>query len=256
MIAAQTSGDTRPQASASQHYRIPTYRGLIIQAFPEVHEKVAGIISKRLAPGSTVLDVAAGQGALSQRLMDLGYRVCCTSWNDRLKIRPARAFRLDLDQEFTAEDVGGAQYRCVLAVEIIEHLHNPFQFLNSLRNVLADDGILILTTPNIESALSRLQILLRGTPLSFSEEEITKNRHIFMPHPAVLALFFQQVGLRVVERHFWPEEGNGYNGPRSMAKSFLLAMLNAIGKGDLKGAARIYVAQKSAPLPEDQINLY
>lgn len=234
----------------------PTYKGLIIQAYREVHEKVSEIVSTRMPAASTVLDLAAGQGALSQRLMDLGYNVCCTSWNNRLKITPSREFCLDLDREFSVADVGGSRYGCVLAIEIIEHLHNPYQFLCSVRKIVADDGVLILSTPNIQSALSRLQILLRGSPLSFSDEEIIRNRHIFMPHPAVLGLFFRQVGLQVVERHFWPSERKNLDGPRSLAKSLLAAVVNAAGRGDLKGAARIYVLKRADPMPEDQREIY
>jgi 2-polyprenyl-3-methyl-5-hydroxy-6-metoxy-1,4-benzoquinol methylase len=236
--------------------KIPRYKELIIQAYPEVHEKVADIVRKTVPRGSTILDLASGQGALSQRLMDIGYDLCCTSWNDRLKITPRRVFRLNLDQEFGVEQVGGVPYRCVVAVEIIEHLRNPFQFLASVRNLLGDEGILVLTTPNIESTLSRLQTLLRGSPLSFSDEEITKNRHIFMPNRAILELFFRQVGLEIIERHFWPEEESAVSGPRTLAKKLLAAIVNAVGRGDLRGATRIYVARKTAPAPENQQDLY
>jgi hypothetical protein len=53
---------------------------------------------------------------------------------------------------------------------------------------------------------SRLQILLRGSPYSFCEEEIIHNRRIFMANRIVLELFFRQVGLEIIERHFRPDE--------------------------------------------------
>jgi hypothetical protein len=237
-------------------YEIPVYKGLVTQAFPEVHEKVAEIVQARMPAASRVLDLAAGQGALSQRLMDLGYTVACTSWNERLKIAPSSVFRINLDRAFGTDDVGGSRYPCVLAVEIIEHLRNPFQFLSSVRTVLADDGCVVLTTPNIQSALSRLQVLRRGTPHTFSDEEIISNRHIFMPHPTVLALFLRQVGLQIVERHFVPDERIFFHGASGLAKSLLTALVNALGTGDLSGAARIYVLKKTDPAPEDQGEIY
>lgn len=232
------------------------YKGLRIQGHPEVHERVSEIVARMTPTGSAVLDLAAGEGALAQRLIDIGRNLCCTSWNGRVNAGPARVFHQDLDERFGVQQVGGTPYVCVLAVEIIEHLRNPFQFLRCVRNALRDDGIFILTTPNIESGLSRLQVLLRGSPLSFSEEETVKNRHIFMPNRIVLELFFQQVGLKIIERHFWPEERVRFSGPRSVAKSMLLALVKAIGAGDTKGATRIYVLKRTDPAPENRLDRY
>lgn len=105
------------------------YKGLRIQGYPEVHEKVTEIVARTVLAGSTVLDLATGQGALAQRLMDLGYPVCGTSWNDKFKVAQAAIFRLNLDEGFGVGEVGGTHYQCVLAAEVIEHLRNPFQFL-------------------------------------------------------------------------------------------------------------------------------
>lgn len=232
------------------------YKGLRIQGHPEVHERVGEIVAKTTPANCSVLDLAAGQGALTQRLIDQGYSLSCTSWNDRVEATPVRVFRQDLDERFGVEQVGGAPYRCVLAVEIIEHVRNPFQFLDCARNILADEGVLILTTPNIESGLSRLQILLRGSPLSFCEEEIIHNRHIFMPNRIVLELFFRQVGLEIIERHFCPEEKIPFGGLRSLLKSMSLALVRAFGAGDLQGASRIYVLRKTDPVPENRLTLY
>lgn len=245
-----------PRTAPAPEYETPVYKGLVIRAHAEVHEKVSEIVIARMAATGVVLDIAAGDGALSQRLMDFGYKVACTSWNDRLKISPDSNFRVNLDREFGVDDVGGIRYPCVLAVEIIEHLRNPFQFLSSVRGILADDGVFVLTTPNIQSALSRLQILLRGTPRSFSDEEIIKNRHIFMPHPAVLALFLRQVGFQLVESHFLPDERRFFRGANAIAKRLLMTLVNTVGTGDLQGAARVYVLKATEPMPEVQGELY
>ena len=42
----------------------PTYQGLILQAYPEVHEKVSEIVSAQVAAASTVLDLAAAASEL------------------------------------------------------------------------------------------------------------------------------------------------------------------------------------------------
>ena len=54
------------------------------------------------------------------------------------------------------------KFDVVVAGEIIEHLSNPGLFLQSIKAVLKEDGILILTTPNVHAILRLLQVLLSG----------------------------------------------------------------------------------------------
>lgn len=45
----------------------------------------------------------------------------------------------------------GARFDLVLAFDIIEHLKSPYEFLSSCKRVMAEDGQIILTTPNLDS---------------------------------------------------------------------------------------------------------
>ena len=44
---------------------------------------------------------------------------------------------------------------CVMSIEGIEHLEKPFDFVRKCHRVCADDGLLIMTTPNISAIRSR-----------------------------------------------------------------------------------------------------
>jgi hypothetical protein len=50
----------------------------------------------------------------------------------------------------TASDEGLEPYDAISAVEVLEHIEKPYEFLNILRASLNSTGILILTTPNAE----------------------------------------------------------------------------------------------------------
>src|SRR4029453_7486136 len=52
---------------------VNSYAGLRIHALPGLHDFLAGVITQHVARGSHLLDLAAGSGAMSKRLMDLGY---------------------------------------------------------------------------------------------------------------------------------------------------------------------------------------
>jgi 2-polyprenyl-3-methyl-5-hydroxy-6-metoxy-1,4-benzoquinol methylase len=52
---------------------MPTYKGLPIHSLPELHELIADRVAEHVPSGGTILDLAAGSGALTLRLADLGY---------------------------------------------------------------------------------------------------------------------------------------------------------------------------------------
>jgi len=62
----------------------PSYKGLRIHAFPEAHERVGELIRKGLAPGSMVLDMASGSGAMCLRLHDRGFSPTAATWYPRI----------------------------------------------------------------------------------------------------------------------------------------------------------------------------
>jgi SAM-dependent methyltransferase len=188
--------------------------------------------------------------------MDQGYAVSCTSWNGKVQAPVPEVFVVNLDKDFGVTDVGGKQFPCVLAIEIIEHLENPAAFLRNVHGLLADQGILILSTPNIESALSRIQVALRGFPSAFSSEEVRKNRHIAMLHRHLLEYFFEKAGLIIRECHFVPKETYKLDGLRALLKHALLVLLRRIMRGQTEGACRIYVSVKGSPTPENAADFY
>jgi hypothetical protein len=56
---------------------VPTYKGREIHAKPGLHDHVAPLLERALSKGSTVLDMAAGSGAMSLRLQDLHFLRQC-----------------------------------------------------------------------------------------------------------------------------------------------------------------------------------
>jgi len=153
------------------------YRGLRIQAYPEVHVYIAKRLRELYPSGARVLDLASGTGSLAQRLLDLGFDVHCTTWNDQLRV-DAPSYHLNLDQPFQCRDVGNKPFDVIVASEIIEHVENPSSLLRSCASVLGPDGRLVVTTPNVAYVIARLQWLRRGYPNTFGHDEVVHNRHI------------------------------------------------------------------------------
>lgn len=96
------------------------------------------------------------------------------------------------------------RFNVVVAAEVIEHLTNPAGFLNSVEKHLTEDGVLIVTTPNLHS------LLILGAYLSpvYHEEE-----HSIGFTPKILENLFERCGwsvdeLKLVTHEDIPRRGN------------------------------------------------
>lgn len=130
---------------------------------PALHDKVLELALK--LPGTAFLDVPAGYGALTQKLLAAGKTVTAgdidiakfkvLDGNSHLKL-----VRLDLnDLELPLPD---STFDAVISVEGIEHLQGQWSFVRNLHRVLKPGGHLIITTPNILNIRSRIRYFMEG----------------------------------------------------------------------------------------------
>jgi 2-polyprenyl-3-methyl-5-hydroxy-6-metoxy-1,4-benzoquinol methylase len=141
------------------------YKDIRIMADTGLHDQLATIVAGILPKGSRILDFGAGEGALSQRLHDMGYRVHSVDV-DRERFKALTDFeRLNFDNPI---DVGSfvMKYReafdLVLGIEVIEHIENPWQYIRDLKALVKPGRYIIITTPNITSWYSRVNFFHKG----------------------------------------------------------------------------------------------
>jgi SAM-dependent methyltransferase len=147
-------------------------------------ERKVAELAAGLKPART-LELAPGQGALSAELVRQGHKL------DALDIAPEN-FAADrsgitlttgnLDEPLP---YGDGEFELVVCCEGIEHLEHQYAFARELARVLAPGGTLILTTPNICNAASRLRFLITGFyALAIRpSSEFTRNRYIEHIYP-------------------------------------------------------------------------
>ncbi|MEX1306398.1 MAG: methyltransferase domain-containing protein [Rhodovibrionaceae bacterium] len=120
-------------------------------AYDERKQSVLDFIEKTIPRPAHVLDVAAAQGNTTISLAEMGYNVV---WNDireelegyvclkqergEIEFRPGNILDMTPQSEFDA----------VIAMEVIEHVAHPDQFMAHLAGFLKPEGYLLLTTPN------------------------------------------------------------------------------------------------------------
>jgi SAM-dependent methyltransferase len=154
------------------------YRDLAIHALPGLHEYAFAQLRDHCRHGASVLELAAGSGAMSLRLADAGYRVTATDY-------VAENFRLHGSVPFFASDLNGdfasgreGAHDAVCAMEIIEHLENPRHFLRQCCAILKPGGMLLLSTPNLDNAASLATFLRSNTFQWFSDADYAHDGHI------------------------------------------------------------------------------
>ncbi|MCX6896406.1 MAG: class I SAM-dependent methyltransferase [Verrucomicrobia bacterium] len=154
------------------------YKGIPIHSGRGVHQRIGEIMQQHLPPGSRVADLGAGDGALSLRLSDLGFEVVAfdldtAGW--RLKDVPCH--QADLDRDLSALKSAGP-FAAICAVEVIEHLENPRNFLRGIIQAGGDGSLLVITTPNPLDTFSCIAMFTRGIFNWFSRMHYASGGHI------------------------------------------------------------------------------
>ena len=144
------------------------------------HEVVFDLVRRFLPEPSKVADLAAGEGAFSLKLKELGHDVRAVDFSsDNWKAPEIPLEIRDLDSEFAESVVSKhGRFDAIVAIEIIEHLENPFRFVRQCAHLLQPGGLLFLTTPNVEAVNSRLIFLYSGRLNAFGAYETVRPAHI------------------------------------------------------------------------------
>lgn len=127
-------------------------------ARPEIHETVARILDP--FPRGKLLDVPAGEGALSLRLSEAGFQVqACDLYPEIFKVPSIEVRQGDLSITLPYTD---REFQYVTCLEGLEHIENPHQAVREFSRILAPGGHLVISVPNILNIEERVKWLLNG----------------------------------------------------------------------------------------------
>ena len=151
--------------------------------------------------GKTVLDVGCGAGLLCEPLARLGGAVTgIDAAPENVAVAQGHASLTGLAIDYRAGSVAALRaderFDLITCMEVIEHVHDRATFLRGLADALADDGLMILSTPN-RTALSRAALIgiAEGAGLI---PRGTHDWHRFLTPDELAALLGEQ-GLRVID---------------------------------------------------------
>jgi len=225
------------------------YKNLLMKADPYLHEQVAEQIKKILKPKCKILDLGAGEGAMSKRLADLNYDVISVDANkEEFKCREATFYQVDCNDPEAVNSLSEKFKDCfdlVLGMEVIEHVENPWQYIRLLKKMLKEDGYLMITSPNITSWLSRIIFLFTGQFHQFSDNDLVYG-HIAPISEWELRVILEEENFQDIKIHpagtlpaVWLQKSKKY-----LFYNFIALLFRFFMKGIKDGWCIMCIAQK------------
>lgn len=113
-----------------------------------------------------IIDIGCGKGDLLEEILHLFPTAeLFASDITNFGLNPKFQFiELDLNLKFSNK-LGG--FDLITSIEVIEHLENPRHFIRELSTLLNPHGVIVLSTPNIESITSLLSLIFKGYHSAF-----------------------------------------------------------------------------------------
>ncbi|SEN72128.1 3-demethylubiquinone-9 3-methyltransferase [Sphingomonas gellani] len=150
-----------PKGSSAMLHRLNPPRLSYIRAAVDAHWNTDTSGFRPLA-GRTALDLGCGAGLLCEPLARLGADVTgIDAAPENIVAAQAHATLSGLPITYGAGSIaaiGEQRFDLVTSLEVIEHVDDPAAFVRGLAGALADDGLMILSTPN-RTPLSRLAMI-------------------------------------------------------------------------------------------------
>ena len=107
-----------------------------------------------------ILDIPAGNGLVSLELKKLGAEIFSADINEE----SSEYIQIDMENRLPFEN---ESFDAVVCLEGIEHIFHPEKLFAELARVLKKGGLLIISTPNVQSFYSRFQLLCTGYLFQF-----------------------------------------------------------------------------------------
>ncbi len=196
---------------------------LVERTIPGLHEFLMNLIPESINYNTPIVDIGCGTGAWLERLANAGFNNLYGIDNDieQLQTKKATCWQANIDSDDLG--FGNKKFCLITSIEVIEHLENPGRFFQHLSGLLAPEGYLIITTPNLNSVLCRLRLLLTGNLRSFDQKG--EPTHIYPVFMTPLNRILQNYNLKIVDKCTYPLKGSITSRPSLKMMSSLLSLI-------------------------------
>jgi SAM-dependent methyltransferase len=200
------------------------------------------MLRRYLRPPARVIDLGAGEGAFTARLVRDGFTVVPVDVDaSRFCVSGIPLEVADLNEPF-ADRLGRESWDACVALEVVEHLRSPYHFIRECRFLLRRNDYLLLSTPNVESLPSRMIFLWNGRFRFFAPDE-TEGHHVYPCFGWFLDLCFREAGFEVLEVRFNRHTWDCGKSLKAKVASWVARVLSPCVTGDKHGEIRIVIGK-------------
>lgn len=216
------------------------------QAAPGTWECALG----QMPRSGKVLSAGAGRGGLSQLMNRAGLSVTSVDLHpDHFVAEGLTCQFADLTQPLPLAD---ATFHAVLAVEVAEHLENPWSFMREAIRVLVPGGLLVVTSPNVVNLISRLNFLRSGVLPYFRDESFHGCYHVTPIFPWSVERWCTTAAARLESVNYsrvdWPTP---IDVPRYNKGSYARRLKDFLPLNSLTGEISCYTIRKAGEATRD-----
>ena len=158
------------------------------------------LIGREITPGTRVLDLGIGSGALGAYLRDRGCTVDGVDVDEESVVRAREVYRTvtraDLDSTPPSTLFDG-RYEFVVCADVLEHLKSPERLLSDVSSLLADDGRIVISVPNVTYLGAMIELL--GGTLDYRDLGLFDRTHLRFFSRANLEELLRSCGLHPVQ---------------------------------------------------------
>lgn len=206
-------------------------------AAPNTHKRVFELVRQYLVSpqGKRVCDLPCGAGSFAAELARLG---CDVTAVDLETVEP---FQFDRERLVLADanlrlPFQDGEFDMMVSIEGIEHLENPSFFVRECARVIKPGGVVILSTPNVDSYRSRRSAHIHGFHKYFRPLS-AEHKMAWHLHPIDMTFMrgaLRKAGLKLVEVTV-----NRMHG-KSVMSELLRPLFTRKLPGELKGPVPYY----------------
>jgi 2-polyprenyl-3-methyl-5-hydroxy-6-metoxy-1,4-benzoquinol methylase len=138
-----------------------------------------------------LLDVGCGPGVFLEVARERGWRVEGLEFNAWCVGRVRELGIPVVDSPLEQADLSAGAYQCVTLWTVLEHIVDPRQFLQSIRRLVAPEGVVLVLVPNVDSLAVRI----------LHEKAVTFAGHSHVNHfsPATLTRLLESSGFAMAD---------------------------------------------------------
>lgn len=168
-------------------------------ALARAREKLPLLLDAGVTPGGAALDVGCSSGAWMEVARDAGWEPVGVEIGEPAgAVARRRGFEVHTGTLESATELPEGAFGLITFWDVLEHLHDPLDALHRAAQLLAPDGTVALTFPNVEGWYPRLtyRLLARRTGV-WEHPELPVHLYDFSPRTATRLA--ERAGLSVVD---------------------------------------------------------